>query len=461
MKARYPRILAHTTTTLFATMSLVVAAQPQNALDFDGADDQVVVAGASTHIANSSEISLTAWVYPRNAVSAFPDLDGYAGFRNDADADFYLVQIYNDVIEGRFRNSDGTAFTATTSAGISLNTWHHIGLVYDGAALTIWLDGDAVATTAASGTITNTSAPFSIGNINYTTQPFFLDGRMDEVALWRRALSAEEMECLSALPPNSGDPDIVLFYNCDQGTAGGDNTTITTLTDLTGNADGTLQGLSLTGATSNFVAGTVFGTQVNASICPGGTYSFNGQTLTGPGVYTASIPTGGLCDSTVVLTLTETTVNVGVVQSGNILIAQAGGAAFQWIRCETGLPISGASNQYYTAFAVGEYAVVVTQNGCSDTSACYNVTTIGMEELVLPTLRVWPQPATDRLNVEVSTPLQQADLRITDMTGRVVLRRNLPFVQRTSVDVTELTTGVYFLELNAQGKRVVERFVRE
>ncbi|HRH37406.1 MAG TPA: LamG domain-containing protein, partial [Flavobacteriales bacterium] len=323
-------------TIVLLAISPSLLAQTQNALDFDGIDDQVIVSGASTHIAGSAAMSMTAWVYPRNSVNAFPDLDGYAGFRNEVDADFYLVQIYNDVLEGRFRNSAGVAFTATTTTGLSLNTWHSVGLVYDGATLAIWVDGSVAASTAANGMITSTTADFTIGNINYNTQPFWLDGKMDEIALWRRALNATEMECLSAMPPNSGDPDLALYFSCDQGTPGGDNTAIPSLTDLSASAaNGTFSNIALTGAGSNFVQGTVFGTQVSDEICPGGSYSFNGQTLTAPGVYTASISTGGLCDSTVVLTLTQTVVNTNVAQNQNLLISQAGGAGYQWINCAT------------------------------------------------------------------------------------------------------------------------------
>lgn len=448
---------------LFAASFILQApeAVAQNALDFDGIDDQVVVAGASSTIAGSSELSLTGWVYPRNNVTSFPDLDGYAGFRNETDADFYLLQLYNNNLEGRLRNSSGTVFTTTTTAGISLNTWHHVGLTYDGSMLTIWIDGAVAASAPASGTITNAGAPFTIGNINFNAQPFWFKGKLDEIALWRRALSAAEMDCLGAVPPDTGDPDLALYYSCDQGVAGGDNTGTTALTADVGSLNGALQGFALTGSGSNFVQGTVFGTQVSDQICPDGTYDFNGQLLTGPGVYTTTYSTGGLCDSTVVLTLTETTVNTGVAQNVNTLIAQATGATFHWLDCTSGLPIPGATNQYYTTFVTGQFAVIVTQNGCVDTSACYNVTTIGIEEQRMPAARLWPQPVADMLSIELSAPVSNASIRIADLTGRIIHRRTMPQLFRASFDMGDLPGGLYFLEVEAQGMRQAWRFVKE
>lgn len=456
MNAHYALLLPTALLALHARL-----ASAQNALDFDGIDDQVVVSGASATIADSTAFSLTCWVYPRNNVTSFPDLDGYAGFRNEIDADFYLLQLYNNNLEGRLRNSSGTVFTATTSAGLTLNAWHHVGLTFDGGALTIWVDGAVAASAPANGTISNSNVPFTIGNINFNAQPFWFKGKLDEVALWHHALSAEEMECLGAAPPDPADPNLALYYSCDQGIAGGDNTGTTTLTDDVGSMDGALQGFALTGSGSNFVQGTVFGTQISDQICPDGTYDFNGQVLTGPGVYTTTFSTGGLCDSTVVLTLSETSVNTGVAQNVNTLIAQASGATFHWLDCSSGLPIPGATNQYYTTFVTGQFAVIVTQNGCVDTSACYNVTTIGIEEQRMPAARLWPQPVADVLSIELSAPVSNAAIRIADLTGRVIHRRTMPQLFRASFDMGDLPGGLYFLEIEAQGMRQAWRFVKE
>ena len=44
---------------------------------------------------------------------------------------------------------------------------------------------------------------------------------------------------------------------------------------------------------------------------------------------------------------------------------------YQWLDCNNNFePISGATAQNYTAIDNGNYAVVVNENGCIDTSAC-------------------------------------------------------------------------------------------
>ena len=72
MKKLYAFLIA----MLISSFANSISAQSQNALDFDGIDDQVVSVNASSLIANSPQISLSFWVYPRNPVPGFPDFDG-------------------------------------------------------------------------------------------------------------------------------------------------------------------------------------------------------------------------------------------------------------------------------------------------------------------------------------------------------------------------------------------------
>ena len=79
---------------------------------------------------------------------------------------------------------------------------------------------------------------------------YHFKGSMDEVRIWNRARTAAEIKdnYTKAVAPN--DPDLLLYYSFNQGTAGGDNKGISSVTDL-------LVRLLLTGASSNFVASLV------------------------------------------------------------------------------------------------------------------------------------------------------------------------------------------------------------
>ncbi len=443
--------------TLLPT-ALASTAQTQNALDFDGIDDEVTVDNGSASIAGASGFSLTCWINPSEGLGH----NGIAGLRDEFEADFYLLRLDGtNSVEARFRNSDGTAFSLTFP-GLTYDTWQHLALVYNGAELILHHNGAEVASAEASGGIASTTGTFRIGNLVYSGDDFSFTGQVDEVSLWSVALTVQQVECIASSTIDETAPGLELYYNMDQGMAGGDNTAITTLTDQIGNADGTLQGFTLSGTSSNFIAGPVIGFAVEGSLCEGSSYTFNGQELTTTGTYTATFTSGSGCDSTVVLTLVEAEVNTNLAQNGNTLISTAAGATWQWVDCDDdNFPIPGATGQYFQATQVGNYAVLVTQNGCTAMSECRAVTTIGIEERQLPLFSLWPVPVADILNVELARPAQNAALVILDMTGREVLQRTIGNTRKVGVDVAALHAGAYFVRVQADGATRVVRFVRE
>lgn len=446
---------------LLCSTTLLAEAQTQNALDFDGIDDKVTIPGASNLIANSTGISLACWVYPRNTAPGFPNFDGIAGFRNEFDCDLYMLQLTATSVEARLRNSAFEVYTVE-GFGLQLNTWQLLVLTYDGTTLSLYINGALSASIAASGNITNTSTDMLIGDLVYDINDFWLNGKVDEVILVKRALTQEEISCLTETPLSTGDPDLVLYYNCDQGTAGGNNASQTELVDLTSHINGALSGFALTGAGSNFVQGTGFGTTINAEVCPGATYLFNGQEV-GPGTYSASFPNGTACDSVVTLILTQTAVNTAVNATATTLTSMNGSASWQWLDCDNGFAeIPGATFQTFHPTANGSYAVEVTNAGCADTSACYDVTSIGVEEhMAQLSARLAPSVTTGPLRLLMDAPQGTLTIVVRDAVGRVVMRSGLSAKAEQWLDVSALSAGSYSLLASANGQSRVLRFVKE
>lgn len=437
-------------------------AQVQNALDFDGSD-QVVVPNASDLLIGGTGITLTCWVYPRNDATAYPDFDGFAGIRNEFDADFYLLQVApSDVLEGRLRTSDGTAYTLEYT-GLELDTWQFLALTYDGAQLTIYHNGQNVATAPATGGISAQGLPLRIGNVLYDITDFFLDGRVDEVSLWDRGLSQGEVQCIQHEGIALDAEGLQLYFKMDQGTAGGDNAGVGSLVDAMGEADGAFEGLAMTGASSNFVAGPDVGNNLSATICPGGTYTFQGQVLDAPGIYTASFPTGGACDSIVTLTLDVPAVNVGVVQVGGTLTAMAPAGPYTWLDCGNGsVVVAGETGQSFTPSFTSTYAVVVEENGCADTSACYFAGPVGIEERMDGlAARLFPDPARDQVRIALDGPADHLDVVLADLNGREVRREAFRNVRTVDLRIGDLSEGVYLVRLRTEHRQGVFRLVKE
>ncbi|HKR05931.1 MAG TPA: LamG-like jellyroll fold domain-containing protein [Bacteroidia bacterium] len=439
-----------------------ITAQSQNALDFDGTDDYVSAPGGSQLINGAGLMSLTMWVYPVNPVIGFPDFDGFAGIRNNLDADFYILQYSATEVEARFRNSAGQNFDIV-HGGLQLNTWQHYALTYDNVQLRLYLNGQPIDSIAAAGVIINTAEPFYIGDLLYTGTDYYLQGKMDEVSLWNRMLLPDEINCIYHNGIDSADANLKLYYKFNQGIAGGNNAGVTTLIDSKGNSNGTLNNFTLSGPSSNWVAGVFNNISISDTICQGDSYVFGSQTLTEAGIYYQHFPLASGCDSVIELNLSVTSVDTSVTQNGVTLTSNQAGATYQWLDCHIGLAIiPGATSQTYNPIFDGSYAVAVTVNNCTDTSACYLVTGVGISEDVNSAyLSVFPNPADKRLSIDLGKTQKNVSILITDAKGREILNTVYPEMKSSNFNTSVWRQGIYILKITSENMNAVVKVVKK
>src|SRR5690606_31666771 len=164
----------------------------------------------------------------------------------------------------------------------------------------------------------------------------------------------------------------------------------------------------------------------------GNTYTNSNTTAT----YTLTNSVG--CDSLVMLDLTLNTVDTSITQDGTTLTANTSAAAYEWIDCENTMP-TGETSQSFTPVQNGDYAVVLTSaEGCIDTSACYTISTVGIENSLSlnDQITVYPNPTNGRLYIE--TDLEIKELTILDLQGKKLLNSHTK-----EIDISNLPTGVY------------------
>lgn len=161
--------------------------------------------------------------------------------------------------------------------------------------------------------------------------------------------------------------------------------------------------------------------------------------------------------------------DVSVTQTGATLTANSTGGTFQWLDCDNGFQIiAGETNASFTPMAInGNYAVMVTENGCVDTSACYNVDYTGIEEYVSNIeVNIYPNPSEGKFNVElVGISGGQVEIRIVDLQGRLVYNQILQNVndkQVAKVDISAEKAGVYILKVSGQDGAIIstERIIK-
>lgn len=611
---------------------------------------------------------MSAWVYPTNPSPGWPDFDGILGFRNDVNADFYLLHLNASSIEARFRNSAGTNYDMVYS-GVNLNSWNHFVLTYDNSTLTLYHNGTSVMTMAASGSITSTTQTLNIGFLPFQSNPFYFDGQLDDVALWNTSLSAAQVTSLySNCGIDTSASNLVLAYEFNQGTAGGNNIGITSIVDSKNNAAGIPSGFALTGTSSNFItdtkplstsffsltefscepytspsgtyvwtasglyADTIFasagcdsiytvdltvGTATTASLVVNECNSYtspSGNTWTTTGIYADTLQNASGCDSIISIDLTIFTpttasltvdecdfyvspsgntwitsgmytdiipntdgcdsiisIDLNISNSSNVifqaadcesytspsgdfvwtssglyqdtiqnaagcdsvmsidltiltpsfatiadsvcgsylspsgtyewtssgmyadtipnaagcdsiltidltvysidntvsplssteLVANLGGVSYQWIDCSSGLAIPGETNQLFNASSSGAYAVIVTDNNCSDTSACFDIVLTSISDVQHTiSFNLLPNPATDIATLSFNEHIPSFEVSIFNTLGQQVEKRRYANRQSTALDVSHLETGIYIIHIIADEKIGSMKFLK-
>ena len=119
--------------------------------------------------------------------------------------------------------------------------------------------------------------------------------------------------------------------------------------------------------------------------------------------------------------------------------------SYQWVDCDNAYaPIVGETGSTYTATQNGNFAVIMTIDGCSDTTNCESISTVSIDEFALETLVLYPNPTmTGQFKVEYDGQIERID--IIDMLGRLV---SLPVdLEEGLVDGSELANGKYMVRV--------------
>jgi hypothetical protein len=283
----------------------------QNGLSFDGSNDQVNCGNDTSVQITGTTITLEAWIYPTSWQTNI--WQGNIINKESLSGGGYMLRCgAGGKLNFNIGSGPGWNELSSSTNILTLNTWQHVAGTYDGSFLRIYLNGVIVDSLVKTISMANSTSALGIGYAPIYAGSRNFPGIIDEVRIWDITRSEAEIAAdmnneLCSIPSS-----VKAYYTFNQGIASGTNTTITTLTDLSGNGNtGTLSNLSLTGSSSNWVAGVTFtpcypvcyGPTQTLVECDGFSITVGSSTYTTTGVYTDTLVGVG-CDSIVVTDLT-------------------------------------------------------------------------------------------------------------------------------------------------------------
>ncbi len=180
-------------------------------------------------------------------------------------------------------------------------------------------------------------------------------------------------------------------------------------------------------------------------------YEVNGTTYSSSQVIydTLVAQSANGCDSIVITDLTINVADVSVLNNDPTLTANSSNASYQWLDCNNNMsPISGAINQSFIPVSNGSYAVVITENTCIDTSACENVLTVNIDELMMTEdFLLFPNPANDI--TYISTEIEGTkEISLTSFDGKLVWKEEWSGVGELPIPLS-VAPGVYIIHFNS------------
>lgn len=172
--------------------------------------------------------------------------------------------------------------------------------------------------------------------------------------------------------------------------------------------------------------------------------------VTGMGLGTTAVhyKVSGSCADSAVKNITVSVLDTGVIYNNGVqLIAKQNGATYQWVDCANGYaPIAGQTGQTFMSPTAGNYAVIITWNGCTDTSACRPLIPVEVTSIAANTgaLHIYPNPSAGTFTVQLKDVTPDL-IRVKDITGRV-LKQIAASGERTGIDLHHVPPGIYLVE---------------
>jgi len=160
---------------------------------FDGEDDYIAVADSNS-LDIKDAITVSAWV----KYSSLNKWDRILGKRGSTRS--YSLGRDNNTNEYSFalKLESGDRKGITSNTKITTNQWRHIVGVWNGSTMKLYVDGTKESVRSFAGTLISNASNLNIGR-NGDDGGYELDGDIDNVRIYDRALSGDEVEKLYRL----------------------------------------------------------------------------------------------------------------------------------------------------------------------------------------------------------------------------------------------------------------------
>jgi hypothetical protein len=195
-----------------------VVGRKENALEIAGLTEtraRRVQVPWSSSLAVTDQLTAMSWIRLRDHTHGGGGAPGGSSDQNvvgrSSSTDWRLLVRQSDEKISFLVDTGSTRVTLTgdvPGSGLDASTWYHIAATYDGSHMRIYLNGIELTNRTCSGSLqisSSTSIPLGVGAFPESATSWVdgFPGALDEVKIWKRALTATEIvtEMNGGAPP--------------------------------------------------------------------------------------------------------------------------------------------------------------------------------------------------------------------------------------------------------------------
>jgi CSLREA domain-containing protein len=174
-------------------LNVVGALESGSGIQFDGTDDFGLASGLTDAELSGDDWSISLWFNAQQVAT-----QSLLAITDGMSQHFVLLELQsNGQIRFLNRIPAGVAGGQSLAAGsYSPGMWHHLTAVRTSGAITLFVDGQQVGTASASGSISGETT-VTVGRLSETQDTRYFSGRMDDIAIFNRSLTAPEVRVLA------------------------------------------------------------------------------------------------------------------------------------------------------------------------------------------------------------------------------------------------------------------------
>lgn len=174
------------------------------ALEFSGSGSGDHIDVGTLNLPNTDVLTVCAWVYFDSFTVGDQRIISKATGQNEED--HYMMFSSNGNTQMRFRLKTGGTTTTHFEDAATINTgqWYHMGVVYDGSNVIFYRNGQQTGTSAKSGDIDVGGGIETRIADNPGANRKEFDGKLADVRVYKRALSASKMQTIYTLKGADG-----------------------------------------------------------------------------------------------------------------------------------------------------------------------------------------------------------------------------------------------------------------